>query len=109
MSEKSTNIFVKILKGSLWVILVLFLLLAGLRLSLKTKTVQNFAKNKIEEIGNENLTVGFSINEISGDLWKEIRLTGIHIGEVDSIAYVDTLYAKYDVLSFCRGHFTSSK
>ncbi|MBR9919016.1 hypothetical protein GYB29_15410, partial [bacterium] len=105
MSEKSTNIFVKILKGSLWVILVLFLLLAGLRLSLKTKTVQNFAKNKIEEIGNENLTVGFSINEISGDLWKEIRLTGIHIGEADSVAYVDTLYAKYDVLSFLSGTF----
>lgn len=105
MSETSTNIFVKILKGSLWVILVLFLLLAGLRLSLKTKTVQNFAKNKIEEIGNDNLTVGFSIKELSGDLWKEIRLTGIQVGETDSIAYVDTLYAKYDVLSFLSGTF----
>ncbi|MBO6621785.1 MAG: translocation/assembly module TamB [Balneola sp.] len=109
MSETSTNIFVKILKGSLWVILVLVLLLGGLRLSLKTKAVQNFAKNKIEQIGNENLTVGFSIKELRGDLWKEIRLTGIQVGESDSIAFIDTLYAKYDVLSFLSGTFQIEK
>jgi hypothetical protein len=105
MSDSSTNIFVKILKGALWFFLAVVILLTGLRLSLKTKIVQNFAKDKIEEIANENLTVGFSIKELSGDLWKEIRLTGIQIGESSSVANVDTVYAKYNILSFLSGTF----
>lgn len=109
MSEPSTNIFSKIFKGLLWFLLIIAFLLVGLRLSLKTKVVQNFAKNKIEEIGNESLTTGFSIQQLEGDLWKEILLTGILIGENDSVAYVDTLYAEYDALSFLSGIFNIEK
>ena len=105
MSESSTNIFAKILKVTLWVLLVIVLLIAGLRLSLKTKPVQNFAKNKITEIVNENLNKEFSVADLNGDLWKEVRLTGIHIGGADSIVYVDTAYASYNLLSLLSPTF----
>ena len=99
MSESSSNIFAKILKGTLWVLLVIVLLIIGLRISLKTKPVQSFAKNKIIEIVNENLTKEFSVVDLNGDLWKEVRLTGVHVGGSDTLAYIDTLYANYDLFS----------
>ncbi len=105
MSERSSNIFMKIAKVAFWVFISLVVIVAGLRLSLNTKPVHQFVKNKIESIAGESLTAGFSIKQLSGDLWTEIHLSGVFIGDKDTVAYVDTLYADYDILSLINGTF----
>ncbi|MEP1152359.1 MAG: translocation/assembly module TamB domain-containing protein [Balneola sp.] len=105
MEEKKTHIFQKLLKTFLWVIVTLFVLLISARFALKTKFVHDFAKAKIENIANESLTSEVKISGLSGDLWEEIQLTGIYVGDTDTLAYVDTLYSRYELLSFLSGTF----
>lgn len=109
MEDKNTHIAVKILKVFLWVSLIVVILAAGIRLSLKTKVVQEFAKSKIESIANESINGEFRVSELSGDLWKEVRLTNVYIGSDDTLAFVDTLYANYDILSLLSGTFNINK
>lgn len=105
MEENKSHIFRKLLKIFLWVIVSIVVLSVGLRLALKTKFVHNFAKTKIENIAKESLTSDVRISGLSGDLWKEIQLTGVYIGDADTLAYVDTLYSKYELLSLLSGTF----
>lgn len=105
MEENKTHILFKVLKVFLWIFISVVILLAAIRLSLKTQLVQDFAKSKIENIARENLTTDFSISGLSGDLWKEVRLTGIYVGDKDTLAYIDTLYSRYDILSLISGTF----
>ncbi len=93
-------------KVTFWVIASLLLIIAAVRLSLMTKPVHNLVKNQIEKIARQSLTTGFEIEKINGDLWKEINLSGILIGErKDTVAFVDTAYANYDLLSFLSNEF----
>ncbi|MEO9887483.1 MAG: translocation/assembly module TamB domain-containing protein [Balneola sp.] len=105
MENKSSNIIKKTLKIVAGVVLCLTLILIGIRFSLKTDFVHNFAKSKIESIANESLTKNLKISTLSGDLWSEIQLTGLHVGDEDTLAYIDTVYASYDVLSYFSGVF----
>jgi len=103
MDNKSSNIIKKALKIFLGITFSLLVIMIGARFALKTDFVHSFAKSKIESIVGESLTKGFKISELSGDLWKEIQLTGVQIGDKDTLVYIDTLYANYDVLSYFTG------
>jgi autotransporter translocation and assembly factor TamB len=105
MENKSTNIIKRIAKILAGVFVSLILILLAARLSLKTNFVHDFAKSKIESIANESLTKQLKISGLSGDLWKEIQLTGVQIGDKDTLVYVDTVYASYEVLSYFSGVF----
>lgn len=107
--QKSSHIIKKILKILGYSFLGVLLLVIGLHLSLKTNVVHNFVKNKVVEIASESLQPKLTIGAIKGDLWKEIELTQVHVGENDSIIYVDTLYANYSVLSILSGRFEVNK
>ena len=105
MNENKTHIARKLFKSFLWLLLSLTILVIGLRLSLKTKIIHDFAKSKIEQIAKEKLTVDFKISELKGDLWKEIQLTGVQLGKVDTLAYIDSIYASYDIMSLLSTTF----
>lgn len=105
MSENKPHILFKVLKVFLWVFVSVVILLGAIRFSLMTKLVHSFAKSKIESIAKESLTADFSISGLSGDLWKEVQLTGVYIGDKDTLAYIDTLYTRYDILSLISGTF----
>ena len=99
MENNKKHILSRVLKGFLWFFLSIAILLIGLRFSLKTKFVHDIAKSKIEQVAKESLNADFRLTGLSGDLWKEVQLTGLYVGDVDTLAYIDTIYTSYDLLS----------
>ncbi len=72
------------------------------RYLLTTDLVHRFVKSKIVSIANEQLNGTLSINNLDGDLWKEIELTDIAVIQADTIFTADTLYANYNIWSFLK-------
>lgn len=103
--NKSKHIVKKVFKITGWFILGILILIIGLRLSLKSSFVHNFVKNKAVEIASSFLQPNLSIGSIQGDLWNEVELTNVQIGDKNTIAHVDTLYATYNLLSIFSGSF----
>ncbi len=91
-----------------WFLLAgLVLLMAGLRLSLKTDLVRGIVKNQVISAANDQLTVELSINSLEGDLWKEIVLQGITISDEqsDTVGRIDSLRLRYNLMSYFRPVF----
>lgn len=94
----------------IWRFLRRFLYLAGvlvailglLRLSLMTSPVQRWVKNSIVSAANQRLSSTLSIDRLEGDLWEEADFSGIRLVESggDTLASVDTLAVRYDLLSW---------
>ena len=95
-----------------WIVLLgLLLLLAVLRLSLKTDFVRGIVKNQLESIANEQLTVELSVHTIEGDLWKEMVLQGITLKDnrEDTVGSIDSLSLSYNLLSYFQPVFEISE
>lgn len=83
---------------------VLLLLLAG-RLALNSDWLRTLAKERGVAAVNRQINGMFEVDKLEGDLWKEMRLTGIRIragagGETpDTLISADTLKISYRPLS----------
>ncbi|MEX2364317.1 MAG: translocation/assembly module TamB domain-containing protein [Balneolaceae bacterium] len=106
MTIEKSHIALRILKFIGWFLLAIIVLVAVLRLSLKTDFVNNFAKNKAVSMANESINGTLSIENIRGDLWKEITATNISLIQQDTLLQIDTLNVSYNVWSFLSGSFT---
>ncbi|MGM0547384.1 MAG: AsmA family protein, partial [Bacteroidota bacterium] len=93
----------------LWVCLVVFLLGLVLRLSLKTEFVQNQARNYLVKTANSQLNGKLSIERISGDLWKEVTLSGIVLHRQDTLARVDSIHTAYNLWALVDGKIEVSE
>ncbi len=91
-----------------WVLSVfglLILLVVAVRISLNMQPVHQWVKGQIVAVANEQLNVQLSVAELTGDLWKEVTLTGITLTEEDTVMSVDTLSVTYDLLSYFSSVF----
>ncbi len=100
MSVEKKHRTQKLLRGVLISFGVLFALLLTSRYLLTTNLAHKFVKNKIYSIANEQLKATLIIEDVGGDLWKEIELSGITIMSGDTIFSSSYLYAHYNILSF---------
>ncbi|MDZ7717059.1 MAG: translocation/assembly module TamB domain-containing protein [Balneolaceae bacterium] len=88
----------------------LLVLIIGFRLSLKTNWMHQLAKTQIESVANEQLNATLHIEDLKGDLWKEIILTNITLEKNDeTVASVDTIVAGYNVWSYFSTAFEVSQ
>ena len=94
-------------------IALLGLLVLGLvfRLSLTTSTVQNWVRSFVVDTANEQLNAELAIDELSGDLWNELRLSGIRLTQMkdDTIAQIDSVHAAYNIWSLLEGRVEISE
>ncbi len=81
-------------------LLGVILLLVVVRLSLKSTWVHNWVKDYVVEIANEQLTADLQIDKLSGDLWGEVTLSGIHLVADDTVATADTVSVSYNITSY---------
>lgn len=89
-----------------WITLAVFLAIVILaRLSLKTGPVQRWAHSQIMQASNELLTAELHIRQVRGDLWKEIELVDVTVANGDTVFSADTVYARYDLLSYFKPEF----
>ncbi|MEL7832613.1 translocation/assembly module TamB domain-containing protein [Fodinibius sp. Rm-B-1B1-1] len=93
----------------LWVFFAVLVLGLVLRLSLKTEFVQNYARTFIVDMANSQLNADFSIERLSGDLWKEVTLSGIALQQQDTIATIDSIHTRYNVLTLLGGEIEVSE
>lgn len=98
--KRSHNAFYRWTKRALYVIVALVILVILLRLSLMTKPVQQWVKGKLLAVANEQLTVQLDVDKLEGDLWREAMMTDIALTDQDTVAFVDSLYVQYDLLSY---------
>lgn len=106
MENSKPNILKKSLKVALWIFVSIMILGIVARISLTITPVHNFVKSKILSTAKNSLTADLSIESLSGDLWSNIEITGIYIGnEKDTLATIDTISASYDILSVLSGTF----
>ena len=108
MSESANTYRIpKFLKVILITLGVITFLLIGARLMLKTGFAHNLVKDQIVKIAQNSVNGSLDIGKISGDLWNEVLVTDIDlISEDQQIVTLDTLYARYDILSFLSGPYT---
>lgn len=94
-----------------WLIFaVLLMIILVLRFSLMSQTVQNLVKNQILKSAESQLALQLDIDEVKGDLWKEILITGVKLRDGDkTVASVDSVYAGYNLLSYFSSAFKFSE
>lgn len=92
----------------LWVFAVFLGLLIILRLSLKTDTVQNWVKDYVVATANQQLNAELSIDQLSGDLLREVNLSGLRLMQEDTLAQIDSIYAAYNIWSAIGGQIEIS-
>lgn len=110
MAEEQKNIPERKRRRWPWVLplaLVAFLLLV--RLSLLTRPVQKWVKGQIIAAANAQLQGELSIRKLNGDLWKEVNLTGIDVKKADTLVHIDTVRARYSLLSYFGNAFEVSE
>lgn len=91
-------------KRFLWLCLSVFMLGLMLRLSLRTTFVQDRVHRALETTANEQLNAQLSIEKLSGDLWKEVRLSQIILAQdEDTIAQIDSVQATYNLWALAGG------
>ncbi|MDR9419781.1 translocation/assembly module TamB domain-containing protein [Gracilimonas sp.] len=108
MSESKKHTNYRSLKTIGWVLLAFILLISALRLSLKWNVVHDFTKNQVESIGNQSLNGTLSIGDIDGDLWKDFKVSNIHIIQEDTILALDSLHIQYNIWGLLGSTFEAS-
>lgn len=94
--------------GIAWTFAGLVLLALLLRLSLKTSPVQHWIKNVAVSTVNQQLNAELSVDDLSGDLWKEASLSGIRLMQTDTVAEIDSIYVTYNMWAFLHGDIALS-
>lgn len=109
MTDKKKHTVIKILKYTGWSLLSLILLFSAARFSLKTSWVHSFAKKQIVTIANQNLNGSLSIDHITGDLWKDFTIYGLHITQTDTIVSLDSTRIEYNIWALLNSQFSASE
>lgn len=109
MSEKKTHIIFKILKVLGWTVLSLGILVAAIRLSLKTSWVHSIAKKQVVSIANQSLNGSLSIHKIEGDLWKDFSISGIVITQADTLLNLENARVQYNIWDLLNKTFSASE
>ncbi|NBC26296.1 MAG: hypothetical protein GVY08_05515, partial [Bacteroidetes bacterium] len=98
--KKKTNSTVK------WLIalVVVLLVAAGIRLSLKSDWLLEYARGVIVQQANEQLNGTLSIDSINGDILFGVKVTGVAVRDLqeDDILRIDTLEVSYTLPSLIR-------
>lgn len=89
-----------------WFLLPAFVvLLLTVRLCLNTDFVRRIVKDQVVSTVNEQLTVALAIDELKGDLWKEVILQGVSVTDTDTLATIDSIRVHYNILSYFKSVF----
>jgi uncharacterized protein YjbI with pentapeptide repeats len=84
-----------------WLIPLCILILIGLlRLALITSPVHRLIKNEIVKAANKALEPRLSVEKLSGNIWNQVTLTGVTLTEDSTVASIDTLHVRYNLLSY---------
>lgn len=94
-------------KRRLWpwiTLLVVLVILAFVRLSLKTDIVLNYARNQIEIQVSNQINGNLSIESVSGDLLKNLTINGIRLKDVDDkvVVEIDSVFVSFTIWSILR-------
>lgn len=92
-----------------WVLIGLLLIGIMLRLSLRTGFVQNWVRGFIVNTANKQLNAQLSINQLSGDLWTDVTMSGIRLMQDDTVAQIDSIHVAYDIWALLGGRIDISK
>ncbi len=85
-----------------YALLVIILLLSGLRLSLRSRFVLNFVKNKAEQLGTSSLNGRLTLKNLTGDLWNHLTVLDLNIMSGDTLIHADTLQLSYNLFDLVR-------
>ncbi len=97
-------------KRLLWAVLCVVVLGLVARLSLKTGYIQNWVKATIVSTANEQLNGTLSIDQLSGDLWNEVFVSGIQLHQKnETLAAVDSARANYNIWALLDGEIDISE
>lgn len=109
--EQVKNIgFKKWGRRALYLVLSLALLILALRLSLRTSWVQNWVKGTVVETANSQLNGTLYIDNLSGDLWKEIKLSNLQLRmQDDTLAHIDSISASYNIWALLQSRVDISQ
>ncbi|NGP87648.1 hypothetical protein G3569_04725 [Aliifodinibius halophilus] len=91
-------------KRLLWTLGGIAVLLLLLRLSLKTALVQDWVKDTVVTSANEQIRGELTIGELSGDLWKEMKISNLYLKQNgDSLAAIDSINVAYNIWALAGG------
>jgi autotransporter translocation and assembly factor TamB len=94
-------------------IVLLGLVVLGLvvRLSLKTSPVQNWVRGFIVDTANQQLNAELAIDKLSGDLWNELKISGISLTQSrdDTVAQIDSIHTTHNIWALFEGTIEISK
>lgn len=100
MSIEKKHTARKVLRIALTTLGVLFGILLIGRYLLTTNLAHEYLKKKILSAAEKQIQATLSIEDIEGDLWKEIRLSGVTITDTDTVFSSDHIYVSYNAWSF---------
>lgn len=108
MAENSKHIGRRIAEVIGWILLILVVLVGGLRLSLKTSVVHNYAKSQIESIANNTLNGQLSIRSVDGDLWNDFTIHELTITQEDTLLQLKKARVAFNPWALTRSTFDAS-
>lgn len=104
--EKSHNRLRGFLKAAGFLMGALLVLALAARLSLDSDWLRELVRDRGVAMANRQLNGTLTVDSLEGDLWREMRLTGIRLGMPEGaeggepLVAVDSIRVTYDPLSF---------
>jgi len=82
-----------------WVLLGIFLLIVGLRFSLRAGFVLDLVRSQVVSLAADQLNGDLEIDRFEGDLWQELTLTGLRVRQSDGTlaARIDSVRLRYSL------------
>lgn len=110
MSKPFSHIAFQVLKIAAIVLMVLLVVLAGLRLSLKTQWLQDLVRSQIIKQADKNLNASLQIGQLDGDLWNELQVANIILTQdSDTLLQARELNIQYRLLPLITGSVSIPK
>jgi hypothetical protein len=84
--------------------MVIIVMLAFVRLSLKSDIVLNYARNQIEIQASNQLNGNLTIESISGDLLRNLTINGIRLHDKDDnlVIEIDSIFTSFQIWAILR-------
>jgi len=92
-----------------WTLAVILLFGLLLRLSLKTSVVHNWVRKTVVSQANQQLKGELTLDRLSGDLWKEVRIEGVQLVGETPVVRIDSLHAEYNIWALIAGRIDISE
>lgn len=92
-----------------WGFFAIIIFALAVRLSLKTAFVRDQVQNFIVSTANSRINGELEIADLSGDLWKDITVSGLTINQVDTLVQVDSIRISYNIWALLGGKVDVNK